>query len=155
MIFTPDTNLLVYIHDGRNLNKQRIATDIFRHLVDRENSRVALQVIGELYSVLTRKLQQDPATASAAARSLSVALDPFNYETTDVHVALSLAANGVMSYWDGLLVSAASRAGCDLLISEAMQDGFHFDGLQIITPFAGDALNPRLDTLLDKLKGSE
>ena len=149
MIIAPDTNLLVYIHDGKNPNKQRIATDIFSRLVDRGNSRIALQVVGELYSVLTRKLQQDPATASAAAKSLSVALDPFNYETTDVHVALSLAADGVMSYWDGLLVAAASRAGCDLLISEDMQDGFHIDGLQIVTPFAGEVLNPRLDTLLD------
>ena len=148
MIFCPDTNLLVYVQDSRDPLKQTIATDLYRRLTVRDNSRIALQVIGELYSVLTRKLQQDPATAGSAVKSLNMVFDPFSYDATDVQMAISLAVNGVLSYWDGLLVSAASRAGCSILISEDMQDGFHFDGLEVVTPFIDNGLNPRLDDML-------
>lgn len=148
MIFTPDTNLLVYIQDSRDSVKQLIATDIYRRLTALDESRIALQVMGELYSVLTRKLQQDPPTAAAAVKSLSIVFEPFGYDAADVHVAISLAADGVLSYWDGLLVSAAARRGCSVLISEDMQDGFRFDELEIVTPFLNSSLNPRLDELL-------
>ena len=148
MIFTPDTNLLVYIQDRRDPVKQVIATDIYRRLTTQDNSRIALQVMGELYTVLTRKLQQDPPTAAAAVKSLNTVFDPFGYDAADVHVAISLAADGVLSYWDGLLVSAAARKGCSVLVSEDMQDGFRFDGLEVVTPFSSNSLNPRLDELL-------
>lgn len=47
--------------------------------------------------------------------------------TEDVFAALNLANGGILFYWDGLLVSAAERAGCELLISEDMHNGLPFD----------------------------
>jgi len=148
VIFTPDTNLLVYIQDSRDPVKQLIATDIYRRLTAQDSNRIALQVMGELYTVLTRKLQQGPPTAAAAVKSLSIVFDPFGYDAIDVHVAISLAADGVLSYWDGLLVSAAARTGCSVLVSEDLQNGFRFNGLEVVTPFVNSSLNPRLDELL-------
>jgi len=148
VILTPDTNLLVYIQDSRDPVKQSIATDIYRRMTTLDDSRIATQVMGELYTVLTRKLHQDPPTAAAAVKSLSIVFDPFGFDAADVHIALSLAADGVLSYWDGLLVSAAARTSCTVLISEDMQDGFRFNELEILAPFTNNRLNPHLDELL-------
>ena len=148
MICCPDTNLLVYVHDGRDPEKQRIATLVFRALAERDDGRVALQVMGELYAVLTRKLRQDRSTATAVVRTLSDVFEPFEYAIDDVHTALSMVESGVLSYWDGLLVSSAARAGCTILISEDMHDTFRFGTLEVVAPFADGRLNPRLGARL-------
>lgn len=148
MSLSIDTNLLVYVQDGRDEDKQNVATGLYRRLAERDDVFVGLQVMGELYAVLTRKLKQEPATARAAVESLTDVFEPFGYAMTDVHVALAAASDGVLSYWDALLLAASVRAGCTILVSEDMQDGFRFGSITVMTPFVAGGSNPRLDALL-------
>ena len=149
MICCPDTHLLVYVQDGRDPGKQAAAGEIYRALASRTDACVGLQVLGELYAVLTRKLRQPPATAAAAVRAVGDVFEPFGYEAADVHSALALVERGILSYWDALLISAAARVGCAVLISEDMHDTFRFGDLDVIAPFVGGERNPRLDFLFD------
>ena len=69
--------------------------------------------------------------------------DTFDHNDADVHAALALAADGVFSCRDALLVASALRAGCRTLISEDMQNGFRYGELEIVSPFLNGQLNPR------------
>ena len=52
------------------------------------------------------------------------------------------------SIWDCVIVAVSANAGCDLLLSEDMQDGFAWGGLTIVNPFAASP-HPLLRSLLD------
>lgn len=155
MILSPDTNLLVYAHDAREPLKRRSALQIVAALTERESTLVGLQVAGELHAVLTRRLKQTPELACEAVLSTLRMFGTFGYAESDVQTALALSARGVLSHWDGLLVSAAARAGCTHLISEDMQDGFRFGTLEIVSPFSNDGIAPRLTDLLGPLQTSD
>ena len=148
MSLAVDTNLFVYVQDGRDPEKQRIASDLYHRLAERDDVFVGLQVMGELFAVLVRKLKQEPATAREAVESLGDAFETFGYDAVDVHAALAAASDGVLSYWDALLLSAASRVGCTVLVSEDMQDGFRFGTITVVSPFADGGPSPTLERML-------
>jgi len=148
LIVTIDTNVLVYAQDSRDPVKQAIAQDIFLAASALNDAKIALQVLGEFYSVLTRKLHQNASIAKQVVEATATIFQPFGYTTLDVFSALNLAKAGVLSYWDGLLVSAADHAGCNVLVSEDMRNGFEYGKLEIISPFANGVMNARLEEIL-------
>ncbi len=150
MILSPDTNLLVYSLDQREPVKRAIALDVLSSMSERGSDLMALQVAGELYAVLSRRLKLPSAVAHESVTSMLRLFGSFSYDEQDVHVALTLAARGTFSYWGALLVSSAERAGCRYLVSEDMQDGFRYEQLEIVSPFAGTNMNPRLVDLLGR-----
>ena len=52
-----------------------------------------------------------------------------------VRRALDTCARYQISYWDGLIVAAAERAGCARLISEDLNDGQMYNGVAVVNPF--------------------
>lgn len=152
MIVTPDTNLLIHAHDSRDPLKQETATGLVEIMGSLNGRRIANQVVGEFFNAATRKLRMTPDKAATYCMGLLEQFPDFSYESGDVNVALQGARNGAFSYWDGLLLASAVSAGCELLISEDLQDGFRFEQLSIITPFASDGSpNPQL---MDRLASS-
>ena len=56
--------------------------------------------------------------------------------TADVHAhAVKLARSGTLSFYDALIVAAATEAGCRYLLTEDLQHGRRFGGLTIQNPF--------------------
>ena len=53
-----------------------------------------------------------------------------------------------LAIWDAIILAAAAEAGCRMLLSEDMQDGFTWGGVTIVNPFA-----PQPHKLLDDLRG--
>jgi predicted nucleic acid-binding protein len=50
--------------------------------------------------------------------------------------AADLATNHRLGIWDAVVLSAAAEAGCRLLLSEDMQDGFTWKGITVTNPFS-------------------
>lgn len=42
----------------------------------------------------------------------------------------------VISYWDAAIIEAAHAAGCDVVLSEDLDDGQRYDGVRVLNPFA-------------------
>jgi predicted nucleic acid-binding protein len=63
--------------------------------------------------------------------------------------ATDLAAQHQLGIWDSVILAAAADAGCRLLLSEDMQDGFTWNGVTIANPFAS-SLHPLLAALIQK-----
>jgi len=61
--------------------------------------------------------------------------------------ALDLAVDHRLSIWDAVIFNAAAEAGCRLLLSEDLAEGFTWRGLRIVNPFAASP-HPLLARLL-------
>lgn len=144
---TVDSNVFVYLADDAAPLKQRIAIQIVARLHELD-CMVGLQVIGEVQNAVRRKLKRPAADAHDIAMTVRSTFRTFAYDEEDVSVALAAMRGGTASYWDGLLVSAARRAGCDVLVSEDMRDGGQILEVNVINPFAPEGLSERARELL-------
>ena len=53
--------------------------------------------------------------------------------------AIRLHQDATLSFWDALIVQAALEGNCRRVLSEDMQHGRSFEGLEIENPFAGSS----------------
>ncbi len=149
MNYSNDTNILVYEYDMRQRAKSDACDAIVQQLQSQPHTRMPLQVLGELCSILPRRLTMAPGDVESIASIYLSLFATFAYSKEDIRTAIVLAGDGVFSFWDALLVTSCERNGCTHLVSEDMQDGFKIGDLEIITPFADDGTpNPRLMSLL-------
>lgn len=50
--------------------------------------------------------------------------------------AADLASDHGLAIWDSVVLASAADAGCRLLLSEDLQDGFTWRGVTVANPFA-------------------
>jgi predicted nucleic acid-binding protein len=95
---------------------------------------VSLQVLGEYFFAVTRKVHLDPGTARSQVEFYSRfhLVEP---TVTDVLAAIDLHRLHRISYWDSLILRCAIQSGCRVLLSEDMQHGQEIDGVRVVNPF--------------------
>jgi predicted nucleic acid-binding protein len=131
-----DTNLFVYRYDTTEPEKQRRAERWLDHLWTEGTGRVSIQGLQELYSSLTRKLDNpmEPAEARSVVRSL-LSWDPAPVEARTIEGAWLLQDRYSLAWWDALIVSAAQITGCRHLLTEDLSHDQHLDGVRVVDPF--------------------
>ena len=129
-----DTNVLVYLFDSDAPGKQAIARRI---LEDRpEDLVLSIQVLGEFYVSVTRKLTEPlaPESAGKAVADLcTLSVRPILPSLVPTAVQRSQASQ--ISYWDALIVESAIEAGAEVLLTEDLQHGQRFGRLRVVNPF--------------------
>ena len=141
-----DTNILVYAEGTNGEQLRNLAWNVIAH-VRSETLVVPAQVLGELFNVLERKAKY---SREAARRSMLDWVDLFVVVDTASDVLLSAADLAVahrLQIWDAVILSAASHAGCQILLSEDMHDGFAWGGVTVVNPFV-EKPHPLLAALL-------
>ncbi len=132
-----DTNVFIYARDTSEADKQLTATSWLEHLWATQTGRISFQVLQEYYVTATRKL--DPPIpqeiARAHVRALETAWRPVATDEATLEQAWRLEDQMSISFWDALIVAAATRAGCSYLLTEDFQHGRTIDSLKIIDPF--------------------
>lgn len=131
-----DTNVLVYHRDSTEPDKQRRAAEWMAHLWDAGSGRTSVQVLHEYYVTVTRKL--DPGLPPEEARSDVMALrawSPLHPDPDFLEDAWSVEDQYGYSFWDAMMVAAARRLACSVLLSEDLQDGQELGDLVIRSPF--------------------
>ena len=127
--------MLAYAEGFEDLQRQRTARALFASAAA-DNWVIPVQVLGELYTILVCKLRLSRNEANARVqiwRNVGVLVDT---SAELMETAMSLAVAHQLSIWDAVVVAAAAQAGCRLLLSEDMQDGFTWGGVTIVNPFA-------------------
>jgi predicted nucleic acid-binding protein len=97
-------------------------------------AHVSTQVLEEYYVAVTRKLGVSAPVARAKVE-LFARLHVARIEVDDILAAIDLQQLHQLSFWDGLLIQSARRAGCTTLLTEDLQDGRRFGSLKIENPF--------------------
>jgi predicted nucleic acid-binding protein len=132
-----DTNVLVYLFDSSSPAKRHRARALFREHAARDEVRLSVQVLQELYVTLTRKLARPLRgdRAERLVRSLA-ALPVVAVDAELVVAAVALSRRHQLSLWDALIVVAAKAGGASEVLSEDLQSGQIIEGLRIVNPFA-------------------
>lgn len=108
-----------------------------------------VQTLGELFQVLVRKAGRSTAEARSAILSWRDAFALFETSTGAMLAATDMVVNHQLGLWDAVIVCVAAEADCHLLLSEDMQDGFIWQGMTIVNPFARST-HPLLKAFLDQ-----
>ncbi|MBN8726377.1 MAG: PIN domain-containing protein [Xanthomonadales bacterium] len=132
-----DTNVLVYAHGGNDPVRQRLALDVLDALAG-HCVLVPVQVLGELFNVLTRKARWPKEQARDVVLSTHDNLPTIETSFSMLVAAVDLCVVHGFSTWDAVVLSAAAEADCRLLLSEDMHDGFVWRGMTIVNPFAAE-----------------
>jgi predicted nucleic acid-binding protein len=130
-----DTNVLVYAEGVQEVRKRDQATDIVK-AIPPSSIRLPAQVLGELFHVLVRRARRSVAEARLAVQIWRDAYTVIGTTDAILARAMDIAVAHGLAIWDAILLAAASEAGCRLLLSEDMQDGFTWGGVTIVNPFA-------------------
>ena len=144
-----DTNILVYAEGINGPDRQGAATKLLERLASADLV-LAAQTLGELFSVLRRKGGCD---GTAAADRLEPWRTGYRIVPTSTPLfdrAVHHAAASDLQIRDCIILEAAADAGCRLLLSEDMQDGFVYRGMTVANPFA-ERLHPLLTSMLETL----
>ena len=146
-MISADTNVFVYASDPRDPARRAVADRIIDAL-GRVGGAIGLQVIGELQNALRRRVRTPPLVAYQAAHNLLLRFQTFAYDERAVELALQDATIGRLGYWDALLLAAADAAGVTVMLSQDMQDGFVYRGLEVVNPFGPAGPTDRVRQLL-------
>ena len=130
-----DTNVLAHAEGVNDGGKREIAMDLVRNLSEAD-AVVPIQVLGELFNVLVRKAGRSRADARAALLGWRDTFPTIDTTAEVMLAATDLATDHRLGIWDAMVLAAASRAGCRLLLSEDLQDGFTWGGVTVVNPFA-------------------
>lgn len=130
-----DTNVLAYAEGVGDSKRCKRAADVVAAL-DVNNVVLPAQVLGELFNVLTRKSGRSAEQARDAVLSWSDAFDVADSTRDAVTAACDLAATHQMQFWDALIVSVAVRQQCRVLLTEDLNEGFVWQGMTVVNPFA-------------------
>ncbi len=141
-----DSNVLAYAEGVDEPEQQTAALALIR-LIPPDRLVLPAQVLAELFNVLVRKARFERRTARSLVQGWRDAYPVLETSQAVLSRALDLATDHSFNIWDAVILAAAAEAGCRVLLSEDMQDGFAWGGVTIVNPFAPTP-NRRLDDLM-------
>ena len=131
-----DTNILVYGHDADAGQKHEVARSVLENLWDDRTGVLSVQVLQECYVTMTRKVLH-PLPPNYVRNIIQDYLS-WQIEVNDplsVLVASQIEENYKISFWDALIVAAASKARATRILTEDFQAGQTIEGVLIVNPF--------------------
>lgn len=140
-----DTNVLVRVYDFGQPEKRNAAIARLRSTEATGSPTVSTNVLGELYSALTRPYRAtdgsrqepllNPDAAAAAVRQAS------NYRVVTTSraallEALRLRGDYQLHWWDAIHLACAKEHGCTRLLTEDVPSAGVIEGVTYEDPFA-------------------
>ena len=141
-----DTNVLAYAEGINGGPKQSVALGVLQKLPG-ESTLVPAQALGELFNVLVRKARLSRADAERAVLAWGDAFPLIETSSGIVLAAMALANDHQLGIWDAIILASAADAGCRLLLSEDLQEGFTWSGVTVTNPFSSSR-HPLLNAML-------
>jgi len=129
-----DANVFVYARDPRDPAKRLRAKEWRDYLWQQRLGRTSTQVLSETYTTLKRLggALEDDIWESVARFFV---WQPLAVDETVLRIARHIEQRFRISWWDCLIVAAAQLQGCEILLTEDLQDGMAFGSLTVRSPF--------------------
>ncbi len=131
-----DTNVLVYCRDSAFPDKQASAWEWVDRLWRERTGRLSVQVCNEYFVTVTAKLKPglSPEKAWRDVQNYA-AWNPVPLDLGVLSRARETQIRYQLSWWDSLIVAAAARAECRLLLSEDLNSDQEYWGIRVVNPF--------------------
>ena len=130
-----DTNILIYAHDRRAGEKHELARELIERLWNTGGGVLSTQVLQELCINLRRKVAIPLSTKEI--RNLVrdyMAWDVVVNGPISILEALDIQKRYDVSFWDALILQAATASGATILYSEDLADGQKYGPVQVLNP---------------------
>ena len=131
-----DTNVLLYAisADSREQSKAARANEV----LSSRDVGLSVQVLQEFYVQATRDSRSDRLTHEQAT-ALVDSFRRFPVQETTLGVMLAAMAARQrfgIAYWDAAVIEAARALGCEVILTEDLNDGQDYAGVRVENPFA-------------------
>ena len=130
-----DTNVLYYACDNTDAAKQQTALELLNEATAVGDGHISTQVLGEFFSVTTRKKLLTAGEAVLAVRGFVKSFTVAPVEIPLVEKAMAIHLRYQTSYYDSLIIAAAAQQGCAEIVSEDLNDGQTYEGVRVRNPF--------------------
>jgi predicted nucleic acid-binding protein len=131
-----DTNVLLYAIsvDSGEQSKAARANEI----LSSRDVGLSVQVLQEFYVQATRDTRRERLThEQAVALVESFRRFPVQETTNGVMLAaMSTRQQFGIAYWDAAVIEAARALGCDVVLTEDLNDGQDYAGVRVENPFS-------------------
>ena len=132
-----DTNLFIYTFDDTDRRKRRIARDCVSTALRDGLGMISFQVIQEFSSVALRKFAA-PFSTVELREYIGAVLAPLCEIHSSIglcEMCLNIREQSRYSFYDSLIIAAATEGGCRTLFTEDLQHGHVIAGVKIMNPF--------------------
>ncbi|MFH0904183.1 MAG: PIN domain-containing protein [Methanobacteriota archaeon] len=135
-----DSNILSYVFDGSETEKQRICADLAADCWKRNREfAVSVQNLSEFYVVVTKKIS-NPIPAKVAKDFIEHITDfqgwhVINYNAQTVRSAIAISMKHGIHYWDALLAATMRENNVFSIYTENDNDFKKIPWIKIINPF--------------------
>jgi predicted nucleic acid-binding protein len=131
-----DTNVLVYAYDVTAGRKREQAVDLLARLWKSGEGAISIQVLQELFVAVTRKIPQPLSDRDAR----EIVVDMMTWRVVepgphDVLAAIDGASRWHVSFWDAMILTAATRAGARTVWSEDLSHEQSYGEVTVLNPF--------------------
>ena len=147
-----DTNIFAYVEGVESSEHDQSKIAIARLLVRRLAETgatvvISAQVMVELHYLLRRKRRLGADQVGDVVQRLAGRWGVVATDGDVLDEAWTIASRHRFQTFDAVILAAAAASGCELLLSEDMQDGFVWRGVTVLNPFAAGP-DPRISGLL-------
>jgi predicted nucleic acid-binding protein len=132
-----DSNILVYAEGVNDLEREVLARACLMDLPS-NSVRIPVQALGELYRVLIRKANYSAKQAGESTAQFEQFAPLLPTTVSAFKDALKIVDSHNFQIWDAIIVAVSAESDCGVLLSEDMQDGFVWRGVEIINPLTPD-----------------
>jgi len=129
-----DTNILIYSIDSAHPEKREKSIATIERLARSGNGVISTQVLQEFYVASTRELRIEPLLAKRLVQDFQL-FDVVQVTPPMIESAIDRSILSTLSFWDSLILIAATIGSCSTLLSEDLNDGQDVDGVKIHNPF--------------------
>ena len=131
-----DTNVLLYaisVDSGERLKAARA-----NEILSSRDLGLSVQVLQEFYVQATRDTRSERLThEQAIALVESFRRFPVQETTNGLMLAaMSTRQRFGIAYWDAAVIEAARALGCEVVLTEDLNDGQDYAGVRVENPFA-------------------
>ena len=131
-----DTNVLVYAFAEDDPRRHEVARQLVTQLAESGCLRLSTQVLQEFFVTVTGKVRKRFSTEEALRRMDYFPEWPiYANDYSSIREAVELAGKAVISFWDALIVVAASWSGATILYTEDLNHGQKLLGVTVVNPF--------------------
>ena len=137
-----DANILGYAYERTNLQKHRIAANLLLPCFQaKTNLALSTQILGEFFILITKKAKMplEPRIAQIIINDI-ISLPHWkivSYNEKTVMMALNIADNFNMPYWDSLIAATMTENDISTIYTENTKD-FKVPWIKAINPFKYD-----------------
>lgn len=130
-----DTNILIYAIESGGPDPEKTTA---AQVLSRGNDVIlSTQVLGEFYRAVTSSRRLVPLTHAEAVAWIHLwkRHDVRTISIPHVDLALEVAGQFQISYYDALIIAAARLANCETVYSEDLNAGQDYGGVRVVNPF--------------------